>query len=175
MQWSKDLESAGGVPNCTGSAGCFSWLWAPTKYKFRLRSLKPSESQRSRSRFHWRNAPKQPTQNTVAKKRAHHEDVMDVLHCGEESVLVAIEEIKPHSPLTTMAVNSRQTIPACPLSFEFPGAHGLVQLGPAAARGRCSISTSPLVFPRSRHSRAASTPRGCADNSVDFHLKPSAR
>ena len=37
---------------------------------------------------------------------------------------------------------------ACPLSFEFPGAHGLVRLEPAAARGRCSISASPLVFPR---------------------------
>src|SRR3974390_3033447 len=75
MQWSKDLESAGGVPNCTASTGCFSRLWAPTKYKFRLRSAKPLESQRSRSRFHWRNAPKQPTQNTAAKKRAGWEDV----------------------------------------------------------------------------------------------------
>src|SRR6516162_900265 len=75
MQWSKDLKSAGGVPNCTGSAGCFSRLWAPTRYKFRLRSAKPSESQRSRSRFHWRNAQKQPTRNISAKKGTHQEDL----------------------------------------------------------------------------------------------------
>jgi hypothetical protein len=47
-----------------------------------------------------------------------------------------------------VAVNSRPTTRACPLSFEFPAAHGLVQLEPAAARGRFSISASPLVFPR---------------------------
>src|ERR1700752_237107 len=75
MEWSKDLKSAGGVPNCTGSAGCFSRLWAPTKYKFRLRSPKPSESHGGRSRVRYRNAPKEPTRNTVAKKRACQEDV----------------------------------------------------------------------------------------------------
>jgi NAD(P)-dependent dehydrogenase (short-subunit alcohol dehydrogenase family) len=32
-------------------------------------------SQRNRSRFHWRSAPKQPTRNTVARKRAGQEDV----------------------------------------------------------------------------------------------------
>ena len=37
--------------------------------------MKPSESQRSRIRFRTRNAPKQPTRNTVAKKRAAQEDV----------------------------------------------------------------------------------------------------
>jgi len=42
----------------------------------------------------------------------------------------------------------RQTVRACPLSFEFPGAGGLLQLEPAATQGRCSISASPLVFPR---------------------------
>jgi hypothetical protein len=41
----------------------------------RLRSVKPSKSQRSRSRFLWRNAQKQPMQNIVAKKRARREDV----------------------------------------------------------------------------------------------------
>ena len=35
----------------------------------------PSESQRSRIRFHWRHAQKQPTRNTVAKKQAGQEDV----------------------------------------------------------------------------------------------------
>jgi hypothetical protein len=36
----------------------------------RLRCAQLSELQRSRSRFRCRNAPKQPTQNTVVKKRA---------------------------------------------------------------------------------------------------------
>jgi len=40
-----------------------------------LHFAKLSESQRSRSRFGWRNAQKQPTQNTAAKKRAGWEDV----------------------------------------------------------------------------------------------------
>jgi len=47
----KDLETAGGVPNCTGSALCFLRLFVPTRPKLRLRCAKPSESQRSRSRF----------------------------------------------------------------------------------------------------------------------------
>ena len=38
------------------------------KPKLRLRSAKPLESQRSRNRFRSRNAPKEPTQNTAAKK-----------------------------------------------------------------------------------------------------------
>jgi predicted ATPase len=57
--------------DCTGYAACFSRLWVLTRPRSRLRSAKPSAPQRSRSRFHWRNAPKQPTQNTVAKKREH--------------------------------------------------------------------------------------------------------
>ena len=41
----------------------------------RLHFAKPSESHESRNRFRYRNAQKQPTQNTVAKKRAGQEDV----------------------------------------------------------------------------------------------------
>src|ERR1700738_506317 len=69
--WSKDLKSAGRVPNSTGSVVCFSQLWVPTRPKLRLRSAQPSSPQRSRSLFHSRNARKQPTQNIVSKKRAH--------------------------------------------------------------------------------------------------------
>jgi hypothetical protein len=54
---------------------CFSRLLVLRRPKLRLRFAKPAESQRSRSRFHWRPAPKQPTRNIVAKKRAHQEDV----------------------------------------------------------------------------------------------------
>ena len=39
-------------------------------------------------------------------------------------------------------------IRACPLSFEFPGAHGLVELEPTAAHDQSSISASPLVILR---------------------------
>ena len=49
--WLKDLKSAVGVPNCTGSAVCFSRLLVLTRPKLRLHFTKPSESQRSRSRF----------------------------------------------------------------------------------------------------------------------------
>ncbi len=45
------FEQRFGVPNCTGSAVCFSRLLVLTRPKLRLRSAKPSESQRSRSRF----------------------------------------------------------------------------------------------------------------------------
>jgi hypothetical protein len=41
----------------------------------RLRSAQPSESQRSRNRFRYRNVQRQPTQNTVGKKQAGWEDV----------------------------------------------------------------------------------------------------
>jgi hypothetical protein len=43
----------------------------------RSKSRLPSalESLRSRSRFRWRNAPKELTRNTAAKKRAGEEDV----------------------------------------------------------------------------------------------------
>src|SRR6266481_1046460 len=44
-------------------------------FKSRLRSAQPSESQRTRSRSRWRNAPKPPTQNTIAKKRARQESM----------------------------------------------------------------------------------------------------
>ena len=47
---------------------CVSPAWVLTRAKLRLRSAKPSESQRSRSRFRLKNARKQPTQNTAAKK-----------------------------------------------------------------------------------------------------------
>ena len=48
----------------------FSRLWVLMKPKLRPSSAQPSESQRSRSRFHCRNAPKQLTRNTIAKKQA---------------------------------------------------------------------------------------------------------
>jgi len=63
-----------GVPNCTVFAVCFSRPWVPTRLKLRVRSAKPLESQRSRSRFRSRNAQKQATQNTVGKKRPGQED-----------------------------------------------------------------------------------------------------
>jgi len=47
----KGVKSVGGVPNCTGSAVCFSRLWVRKKPKLRLRSAQLSESQGSRSRF----------------------------------------------------------------------------------------------------------------------------
>ena len=49
--WPKDQRSAGGVPNCTGSALSFSRLWALTRAKLRLRSAPQSESQKSKSPF----------------------------------------------------------------------------------------------------------------------------
>jgi hypothetical protein len=49
--WLKDLSSVSIFPACTGSAVCFSRLWVRTRPKLRLRSAKPSESQRSRSQF----------------------------------------------------------------------------------------------------------------------------
>ena len=63
------IESAGGVPNCTGSGVCFSRLWVLRRTKLRIRSAMPSEPQRSRIRFHWRNAQKQPTRNTAPKSK----------------------------------------------------------------------------------------------------------
>ena len=45
------FEEACGMPNCTGYAVCFSRLSVLRGSKLRLRSAKPSESQRSRSRF----------------------------------------------------------------------------------------------------------------------------
>jgi hypothetical protein len=50
-QWSKDLKSAGRVPNCTGCAVCFWQLLALTTPKLRLRSAKPLTPHGSRNRF----------------------------------------------------------------------------------------------------------------------------
>ena len=49
------------------------------------------------------------------------------------------KERYPGEPKRSTAMNSPRTIRAYPLSFEFPGAHGLVQLVPVAAHGRCAI------------------------------------
>jgi hypothetical protein len=57
------------VPNCTDFAVCFSRLWVLTRPKLRLRSPQPSAPHGSR------NALKEPTQNTAAKKRVRQEDV----------------------------------------------------------------------------------------------------
>ena len=54
----------------TGSAVSCSRLWVLRRPKLKLHFRKPSESQRSRNRFRRRNAPKQPMQNTVVKRRA---------------------------------------------------------------------------------------------------------
>jgi predicted ATPase len=48
----ENLERAYGVPNCIASAACFSRLLVPMRPKLRLRSVRPSESQGNRSRFH---------------------------------------------------------------------------------------------------------------------------
>jgi hypothetical protein len=49
--WPIGMNSAIGVPNCTGFAVCFSRLYVPTRLKLRFRSAQPLEPQRSRSRF----------------------------------------------------------------------------------------------------------------------------
>jgi hypothetical protein len=67
----EDLKSASGVSNCIGSEVFFSRLWVLRRPKLRLHFAKRSESQRSRSRFRWRNALKLPTQNIAAKKWVH--------------------------------------------------------------------------------------------------------
>src|SRR5262245_20493811 len=87
--WLKDLSIAASFHDCTGLAVCFSRPWVPRRRKLRLRSAKPSESQKSRSRFRWRNAQKQPTRNTVAKKRAGQEDVDSDYPFGSFSQLPA--------------------------------------------------------------------------------------
>src|SRR5450631_3646083 len=73
--WLKDLKGAVVLPNCTGYAVCFSRLLALTRAKLKLRFTKPSESQRSRSRFHSRNGRKHLTQNTAIKRRTLRENV----------------------------------------------------------------------------------------------------
>ena len=58
--WSAELHRLRGV---------FLTALVPTRLKLMERFVKPSAPQRSRSRFHWRHAQKQPTRNTAAKKR----------------------------------------------------------------------------------------------------------
>jgi hypothetical protein len=72
---SKDLKSAGGVPNCTGCAVYFSRQSVLMGPELKLRFAQPSESQRSRNRFRYRNARNQPTQNIAAKERTLREDL----------------------------------------------------------------------------------------------------
>jgi hypothetical protein len=55
--------------------GVFLTAIGAEERKLNLRFARPSESQKSRNRFCWRNAPKQRTQNIFGKKRAPHEDV----------------------------------------------------------------------------------------------------
>ena len=71
----KDLRIVLTTPYFFVCAVFFSRLWALTRPRLNPRFARPSESQRSRNRFCGRNAPKQRTQNTVAKKRAPQEDV----------------------------------------------------------------------------------------------------
>ena len=61
--------------DCTGCAVCFWRPWVLTRPKLKFRFAQPSESQRSRSRFRSRNAPKEPTQNIAGEKGAGQEDV----------------------------------------------------------------------------------------------------
>jgi hypothetical protein len=75
QHWPTDLKLAGGMPNCTDFAVCFSRLLVLTRRKSSLRFAQRSEPQNSRSRFHWRHARKQLTRNTAAKKLTLQEDV----------------------------------------------------------------------------------------------------
>src|SRR5215469_13985733 len=58
---------------CTACAACFLRLWVGMRPKLRLRFAPPSTQQSSRKRFRWKNAQKQLTRNTFAKKRAGRE------------------------------------------------------------------------------------------------------
>jgi hypothetical protein len=69
------FEERCGVPTCIGFAVCFSPLWVRTRSKLGLRSAKPSTPQGSRSRFRWRDARKQATQNIGGERRACQEYV----------------------------------------------------------------------------------------------------
>jgi hypothetical protein len=100
----KDLKTAIGLPNCAGSAACFSRPLVLTRPKSRPHSAKPSESQRSRNRFRYRNAPKEPTQNTVGKKRARQKDVDSDYLFGNFLQLPAFLGLK--SCLQTSHINS---------------------------------------------------------------------
>src|SRR5215469_2219260 len=81
-----------GMLNCIDSAACFWRRWVPTRPKSRLRLAKPSELQRSRSRFRWRNARKQPMRSTFARKRADQEDLDSDYLFADSSTALA------HSP-----------------------------------------------------------------------------
>src|ERR1700722_4452511 len=83
------MKCAGGVQNCTGCAPCFLRLSVLRRHKLRLRSAKPSRLQESRSRFHWRRAQKQPTQNIVAKERVLQEVVDSDYRFGSVAVVRA--------------------------------------------------------------------------------------
>src|SRR6516162_299019 len=64
--------------------------------ELKLRFAQPSESQRSRNRFRYRNAPKQPTRNIVDKKRAGQEDLdSDYLFANSSSFLPKVRLILP--------------------------------------------------------------------------------
>jgi hypothetical protein len=52
-----------------------SWTVILEALLLRLRSAKPSEPQKARSRFLWRNAPKELRQNIAVNRRAAQEDV----------------------------------------------------------------------------------------------------
>ena len=109
--WSRDLKSTRGMPNCTGSAVCFSQLLVLKRRRLRPRSAQPSLPQRSRSRFHWRNALKQPTRNIGGKKRVRQEDVdSDYLFGGSRS--------SPHfDKLRSLSGIYRRALPSMPSEF----------------------------------------------------------
>jgi hypothetical protein len=58
-----------------GFAVCFSRLWVLRRPKLRLHFARPSTTHGSKSRSHWGNALKEPTQNIADKKRVRQEDV----------------------------------------------------------------------------------------------------
>ena len=70
-----NFSSAVAVPTYFDSVVCFSRPWVLTKPKFRLAFVQPSALQGNGNRFSRRNAPKQPTRNTVGKKRVRQEDM----------------------------------------------------------------------------------------------------
>jgi|ERR1700752_1603142 hypothetical protein len=84
----KELSSAIALLTCTGFAVCFSRRWVPRKPKLRLRSAKPSESQRSRSRFRCRNAQRQPAAFDNAAKLA-----LELGHTSEELIFRHYREL----------------------------------------------------------------------------------
>src|SRR5258705_10845971 len=61
--------------HCSGSSCGICCLRMSAVNGSRRRIAKLSESQRSRSRSRSRNAPKEPMQNTIAKKQVRQEDV----------------------------------------------------------------------------------------------------